>query len=106
MLVSSFLFLDWKFPILNLPYKFDTKFENASVEIIKGSKWYMNMYNRRGVWRHLTNPFYILVVLFLSVLLLPSVFLSVTWYQWVSYITNNSKELGKLSEILLFTFHS
>jgi hypothetical protein len=54
------------------------------------------MYQRTGVWEHLTSHLYILVVLFLSVLLMPSVFLSVTWYPWVYYVTNQNTSLGKL----------
>lgn len=29
MFVTSFLFLDWRFPLLNLPYKFDVHLEVA-----------------------------------------------------------------------------
>ena len=36
MFLSSFFFLDWKFPLLNLPYKFDTKFEKVSMPKIHG----------------------------------------------------------------------
>ena len=49
----------------------------------------------------MTNPLYILVVFFLSILLLPSVFLSVTWYQWIYYVTDNNKQLGKIKFVLL-----
>ncbi|CAF3078445.1 unnamed protein product [Rotaria sp. Silwood2] len=92
MLISSFLYLDWRFPILNLPYRFDTKFEKKqdhSVIItgedqssngseIDNMKWYIRVLNREGVWHHLLSPLYLLVVLFLSILLLPGIFLAVT----------------------------
>jgi hypothetical protein len=47
---------------------------------------------------------YISVVLFLSVLLLPAVFLPVTWFPWVSYVTNNNENLCKF--FLFFILYS
>ncbi|CAF1583015.1 unnamed protein product [Rotaria sp. Silwood1] len=40
MLVSSFVFLDWSFPLLNLPYQFNTTLEkkNISQDILTGKK--------------------------------------------------------------------
>ncbi|CAF0942748.1 unnamed protein product [Didymodactylos carnosus] len=101
MLISSFVFLDWRFPILNLPYQFDTKLGKKTVlpRIIAGEdqssnnseidkmKWHTRVLKRKGVWYYLTSPLYLLVVLFLSILLLPGIFLAVTWYPWVYYIT-------------------
>ncbi|CAF3952082.1 unnamed protein product [Rotaria sordida] len=80
MLISSFLFLDLKFPILNLPYKFDTKLEKKQDSCINTTnensssnnneidkmKWYTRILKQKGVWHHLTSPLYILVVLFLT----------------------------------------
>lgn len=37
LLLSSFLFLDWTFSTLNLPYRFDTKLEHLSKEIPSNS---------------------------------------------------------------------
>ncbi|CAF3225742.1 unnamed protein product [Rotaria sp. Silwood2] len=97
MLISSFLYLDWRFSILNLPYQFDTKLEEKNVSSVRVTskpigeidkiKWYTRILKRKGVWYHLTSPLYILVVFFLSILLLPGIFLSVTWFPWVYYIT-------------------
>lgn len=71
MILSSFLFLDWKFSILNLPYKFDTQLEAHVIEkTVEEIKWYKKIYQRRGIWEHLTNPLYILVVLFLTFLII------------------------------------
>ena len=60
------------------------------------NKWYIQIRQRQGVWKHLTSPLYILVVLFLSILLMPSIFLTVTWYPWVLFITNHNTSLGKI----------
>ena len=38
MFLSSFLFLDWKFNLFNLPYNFDTKFEKIPLAKIHGKK--------------------------------------------------------------------
>ena len=57
--------------------------------------WYQRILYRMGVWRHLLSPIYIFVVLFLSVLLLPSVFLPVTWFPWTMYVTHDSEDLCK-----------
>lgn len=50
--------------------------------------------NGETVWQHLKNPLYILVILFLSILLLPSVFLSVIWQPWIKYITEQDTAAG------------
>ncbi|CAF0909863.1 unnamed protein product [Rotaria sp. Silwood1] len=98
MFFSSFLFLDWKFPILNLGYTFDTKLEQTKTtpvdEVQIKTKWYEKIYRRIGLWEHLTNPLYILVVLYLSFLLMPNILLSVTWYPWVYYINHNDKTIS------------
>ncbi|UJR12570.1 hypothetical protein I4U23_016746 [Adineta vaga] len=95
MLISSFIFLDWRFSILNLPYQFNTKLEKKALPPntiaddgeLEKLKWYARIFQRKGVWHYLTSPLYLLVILFLSVLLLPGIFLAVTWYPWVYYIT-------------------
>ncbi|CAF1442875.1 unnamed protein product [Adineta ricciae] len=101
MIFTSFLFLDWNFPVLNLPYKPiedpEQQLETTalSTETDDKMKWYTNIYRRRGVWKHLLSPLYILVVLDLGFLLLPSSLLAVVWYPWVYYITNQNTSLGK-----------
>jgi hypothetical protein len=60
-------------------------------------KWYTRILKRKGVWHYLTSPLYILMVLFLSILLLPGIFLAVTWYPWVYHITKQDTILSKLS---------
>lgn len=87
---SSFLFLDWTFPILNLPYKFDTHLEENSSKDESDK-----VYRHQGVWQHIISPLYILLILFLSILIMPSVFLSVTWYPWVYHITDQSTTQSK-----------
>jgi hypothetical protein len=58
-------------------------------------KWYRNIRDRIGIWEHLTNPLYILVILYLSFLMMPYNLLSVTWYPWVYHINNNNKTISK-----------
>lgn len=57
-------------------------------------KWYSRMCRRVGIWRHLTSPLYILVVLYLSILLIPIDLLSITWYPRVYYLTNQNISTG------------
>ena len=57
--------------------------------------WSQQIRERKGVWQHLTSPLYILVVLFLSSLLLPRIFLAVIWYPWVYHITDHDTTLSK-----------
>jgi hypothetical protein len=59
------------------------------------TKWYTNIRQRNGIWEHLTNPLYILVILYLSVLFIPYNLLSVTWYPWVYYIKDSDKTISK-----------
>lgn len=98
LFLSSFLYLDWTFSFFNLPYGFNLRLENKTIssqsinreDHLPPMRWYKQIYKRKGVWHYLTSPLYILVVLFLSILLLPGIFLSVTWYPWVEYITNDT----------------
>ena len=73
------------------------QFNRFFVEVQSTTKWYTNIRQRVGIWKHLTNPLYILVVLYLSILLMPSILLSVTWYPWVYYINHNDKTISKLN---------
>ncbi|CAF1035387.1 unnamed protein product [Rotaria sordida] len=104
MIGSALLFMDWRFQLLNLPYGFVTNSETdkqsrKSIEIDNAANminmpWYRRIVNRVGVWQHLLNPIYIFVVLYLSVLLLPAVFLPVTWFPWIMYVTNGNENLS------------
>ena len=112
--------MDWRFRFLNLPYSFDTAAETNTETAGTGSvcealvrfatsilgeaelndegsnlAWHNRIIQRVGVWRHLLSPMYISVVLFLSVLLLPAIFLPVTWYPWVYYVTDDNTDLSK-----------
>ena len=42
------------------------------------------------------SPLYILVLFFLAILLIPTVFLSVFWKLFIQFLTNEDKSLGKL----------
>ena len=75
MFLTSFLFLDWKYSFFNLPYKFDIQLELT------------NQLNQKNFWKYLLSPLYILVVLFLSILLIPTVFLSVFWEPFITFLT-------------------
>ncbi len=121
MFITSFLFLDWHFPMFNLPYKPEEELKSlsepvdgkhvrcnrvtpsnvisdlSSSAIVEKSKWYINIYRRHGVWEHILSPLYIMLVLFASMVLLPATLLSVIWYPWVYYITDQNKSLCKLS---------
>ncbi|UJR19500.1 hypothetical protein I4U23_022629 [Adineta vaga] len=81
MLFTSFLFLDWNYSFLNLPYQFDKQSE------IKDE---IKVNNFR---RHLTSPLYLLLVAFLSILLISTNFLSILWQPWISYITKQDQSL-------------
>jgi len=90
MFLTSFLFLDWKYSLLNLSYKYNIELESKEI-------------NEKSFWKYLIDPLYILVVLFLSILLIPSVFLSVYWQPFITFITNKNNLLG-FSIFSNFTF--
>jgi len=75
MFLTSFLFIDWKYSLFNLPYKFDIQLELT------------NQLNENHFWKYLLSPLYILVVLFLSIVLIPTVFLSVFWEPFIRFLT-------------------
>ncbi|CAF4104524.1 unnamed protein product [Rotaria sp. Silwood2] len=101
LFLSSFLFLDWKISILNLPYKFNdgsNQIPSTSKNIISkvidtpcDTKWYTKIYQRIGLWQHLTNPLYVLNVLYLGFLMMPTILLSIIWYPWVYFLNGNDK---------------
>jgi len=68
--------------------------------------WHQRIIKRVGVWRHLLSPMYISVVLFLSVLLLPAIFLPVTWFPWVYYVTGQNEDLCKRLVFFISYFYS
>ncbi|CAF3259592.1 unnamed protein product [Rotaria sp. Silwood2] len=101
LFLSSFLFLDWKISILHLPYKFNdgsNQIPSTSKNIISkvidtpcDTKWYTKIYQRIGLWQHLTNPLYVLNVLYLGFLMMPTILLSIIWYPWVYFLNGNDK---------------
>ncbi|CAF1363219.1 unnamed protein product [Adineta steineri] len=84
MFLTSFLFLDWNYSYWNLPYKFNIELESNN----------QNELNENNLWKNLLNPLYLLVVLFLSILLIPSVLLSVIWEPLITFITNHDDTLA------------
>ncbi|CAF1294440.1 unnamed protein product, partial [Adineta steineri] len=84
MFLTSFLFLDWNYSYWNLPYKFNIELESTN----------QNELNENNLWKNLLNPLYLLVVLFLSILLIPSVLLSVIWEPLITFITNHDDTLA------------
>jgi hypothetical protein len=45
--------------------------------------------------RHLTNPLFVLVTLFLSCLILTVSFLPIIWFPWLKHLTNNDLTISK-----------
>ncbi|CAF1581494.1 unnamed protein product [Adineta ricciae] len=81
---TSFLFLDWNYSFWNLPYKFDIQLESTA-----------DRNHEINFWKTLRDPLYISVVLFLSVLIIPTVFLSVVWQPLIQFITNQNKSSSR-----------
>ncbi|CAF1661306.1 unnamed protein product [Adineta ricciae] len=103
LLISSFLFLDWKFPFLNLSYQFDTKQDEITMRNPESSettnnekKWYKRIYKRLGIWKYLTSPLYIMIVLFLSTLFITTDLLAITWYPMNYDLYNHDASLGNI----------
>ena len=104
MFLTSFLFLDWNYSFLNLPYKFDVQLEitDQSIEIkIENKKFQLfslmkisDESNENPFWKYFLSPLYILVVLFLSIVIIPSVFLSVIWEPFITFVTKQNQSLG------------
>ena len=87
MLITSLLFLDWKYSCLNLPYQFNLQLESHGQEST-------DQLNERNFWKYFFSPLYLLVVLFLSLVLIPTVFLSVFWELFITHLTKGDKALG------------
>lgn len=91
MLGSAFLFLDWRFKPIPSILKDKTPIEPAAnkdeaVKVITSSD---------SLGRHLTNPLFILVTLFLSCLILIISYLPIIWFPWLSYLTGNDLPSSK-----------
>ncbi|CAF1439455.1 unnamed protein product [Adineta steineri] len=82
MLGSAFLFLDWRFACIDTNLK--TKATKEEIKTIN---------SQDTLARHLTNPLFVVVTLFLSCLLLTISFLPVIWFQWIMNLTGNNLEL-------------
>ncbi|UJR09266.1 hypothetical protein I4U23_013511 [Adineta vaga] len=80
MLGSAFLFLDWRFPWIDSKLKV-----KATRQEIVATK------SEDKLGRHLTNPLFIVVTLFLSCLLLTISFFPVIWFPWLMYLTGGNE---------------
>ena len=80
MLGSALFFLDWRFACADSSLK--TKPTKDEVKTIT---------SQDTLARHLTNPLFIVVTLFLSFLLLTISFLPITWYTWLLHLTKDIK---------------
>ena len=88
MLFTSFAFLDWKYSFLRLPYQFNRQLESVGQDSSRS--------NEKNFWKYFSSPLYLLVVLFLSLVLIPTVFLSVCWEPFINHLTKGDKSLGIL----------
>lgn len=88
MLFTSFAFLDWKYSFLKLPYQFNQQLETGEQDADRS--------NEKSFWNYFSSPLYLLVVLFLSLVLIPTVFLSVYWEPFINHLTKGDKSLGIL----------
>jgi hypothetical protein len=85
MFGSAMVFLDWRFSLINSTLK------------SKSTKEVKTITSQDTLARHLTNPLFIVVTLFLSCLLLTIAFLPIVWFPWLMYLTKNNSELCKLN---------
>jgi hypothetical protein len=83
MLGSAFLFLDWRFAFI--PSILKTQSQTQEVKTVT---------TQDTLTRHLKNPLFILVTLFLSCLILTVSFLPVIWFPWLKHLTNNDIKLS------------
>jgi len=84
MFGSAMLFLNWRFACAETSDKTKSS-NNDSVE---------NNPAGDSLARHLTNPLFVVVTIFLSCFLLTVAFLPVVWFPWVMHLTNNNLNLG------------
>ncbi len=88
MLASAIFFFDWPFSC------FDSFLKSKSIkEDIKTI-----VTSQDTLTRHLTNPLFVVVTLFLSFLLLTISFLPVVWFPWVMYLTGDNLKLSKSNQ--------
>ncbi|CAF4267989.1 unnamed protein product, partial [Rotaria sp. Silwood2] len=81
MFGSAMLFLDWRFTCIDSTLK--SKQTKTEVKTIT---------SHDTLTKHLLNPLFIVVTLFLSCLLLTISYLPVVWYKWLMHLTNNNKQ--------------
>ncbi len=98
MLGSAMLFLNWRFVCTDTSDK-NTAIADDGVEISP---------SQDTLARHLTNPLFVVVTLFLSCFLLTVAFLPVVWFPWIMHLTNNNLKLGLkltfISKFLVYLF--
>ncbi|CAF1165471.1 unnamed protein product [Adineta steineri] len=83
MLCSAMLFFNWHFKCTETSNK--TKSTTHEVEINQ---------KEDSLARHLTNPLFVVVTLFISCLLLTVSFLPVVWFPWIMHLTGNDIKLS------------
>ncbi len=84
MLGSAFLFLDWRFAYI--PSILKSQSQTKEMKTIT---------SQDTLIRHLTNPLFVLVTLFLSCLILTVSFLPIIWFPWLKHLTNNDLTISK-----------
>lgn len=75
---------------------------NVKIERFLKSFRILDEPDHSSFWEHLRSPLYILVVLFLSILLIPSVFLAVIWRPLIIATTEKDESLGIISQTFFF----
>lgn len=82
MFINAMFFHDWRFSCIDSTLK--TKEEGVKTTVSQDT-----------LARHLTNPLFVVITLFLSCLLLTISFLPVVWYPWVLYLTGKDLIISK-----------
>jgi hypothetical protein len=99
MLGSAILFLDWRFTCLNRRNTTDKDGKNAMkfslIDFFLCCVLVEINSSQDSLARHLTNPLFVVVTLFLSCLLLTVAFLPVVWFPWIMHLTGHNLELGQ-----------
>lgn len=86
MLGSAFLFLDWRFTCVDSRLKVPIQKSEDEHEHVK------TIASKDSLIRHLKNPLFIVVSLFLSLLLLTISYLPVVWFKWIMHLTNKDEK--------------
>ena len=81
---TSFAFLDWTYARVRLPYQFNIELESTDQN------------DQKPFWKYLVDPFYILIVLFLSFVILPTVFLAVVWKPSITWMVHGDAIRGEI----------